>query len=93
MSNEAWALVFMVLVLKIPVVYVCSVVWYAIRAEPEPGVDPHQDTSLWKPWSRQPWSRKPWSNPDGSRPQRGGPHGKRGGSRRARAARRGRVGA
>jgi hypothetical protein len=83
MSNEAWALVFMLLVLKIPVVYVCSVVWYAIKAEPEPGVDPHQDTSLWKPWSK----------PNGSRPRRGGPHGKRGNSRRARAARRGRVGA
>jgi hypothetical protein len=82
MSNEAWALVFMLLVLKIPVVYVCSVVWYAIKAEPEPGVDPHQDTSVWKPWSR----------PD-KPSRRGGPHGKRSDSRRARAARRGRVGA
>ena len=81
MSDEAWALVFMILVLKIPVLYVGAVVWYAIKAEPEPGVDPHQDTSMWRPWSR----------PGGSRPRRGGPHGTRRGARRARAAARGRV--
>ena len=28
------------LILKIPIVYLGLVVWYAIRAEPEPGVDP-----------------------------------------------------
>ena len=31
----------MMLILKIPIVYLGLVVWYAIRAEPEPGVDPH----------------------------------------------------
>jgi hypothetical protein len=31
-----WELVFMLVILKIPVVYLCSVVWWAIRAEPEP---------------------------------------------------------
>jgi hypothetical protein len=30
-----WEAVFMLLVLKIPVVYLCLVVWFAIRAEPE----------------------------------------------------------
>ena len=30
----------MMLILKIPIVYLGLVVWYAIRAEPEPGVDP-----------------------------------------------------
>ena len=29
------------LILKIPLVYLGLVVWYAIRAEPEPGVDPN----------------------------------------------------
>ena len=53
MSNEAWALVIMMLVLKIPIVYLGWVVWYAIKAEPEPGVDPHE-SSAWKPWSRPP---------------------------------------
>ncbi|MDF2751219.1 MAG: hypothetical protein K0T00_2395, partial [Gaiellaceae bacterium] len=31
-----WELVFMLVVLKIPVVYLCAVVWWAIKAEPEP---------------------------------------------------------
>jgi hypothetical protein len=89
MSNEAWALVFMMIALKIPIVYLGWVVWYAIKAEPEPGVDPH-DSSAWKPWSRGPKS--------GSRSPRGphrdrGPHGTRAGARTARAARRDRVGA
>ena len=29
-------LIFMMLLLKIPIVYLCGVVWYAIKAEPEP---------------------------------------------------------
>jgi hypothetical protein len=31
-----WELFFMLVVLKIPVVYLCAVVWWAIRAEPRP---------------------------------------------------------
>jgi hypothetical protein len=31
-----WELFFMLVVLKIPVVYLCAVVWWAIRAEPDP---------------------------------------------------------
>jgi len=31
-----WELVFMLVVLKIPVVYLCWVVWWAVRAEPTP---------------------------------------------------------
>jgi hypothetical protein len=31
-----WELVFMLVILKIPVVYLCVVVWWAIKAEPEP---------------------------------------------------------
>jgi hypothetical protein len=66
MSKGAWELVFMMLILKIPIVYLAAVVWYAIRAEPEPGVDPN-DYSVWRPWHK----------PDGRRPRRGGPHGTR----------------
>ncbi len=29
-----WEIVFMLLILKIPIVYLCVVVWYAIREEP-----------------------------------------------------------
>jgi hypothetical protein len=77
MSSEAWALIFMLLILKIPIVYLGLVVWYAIRAEPEPGVDPHE-YSAWRPWRRT----------DG--PRRDGPHGTRD-SARVRHERRDRV--
>jgi hypothetical protein len=76
MSAEAWELLFMMLVLKIPIVYLGIVVWYAIKAEPEPGVD-EDDFSIWRPWRR----------PTGPRPRRGGPHGTRD-SARVRHARR-----
>ena len=69
----------MMLVLKIPIAYLAFVVWYAIKAEPEPGVDPHQ-YSVWRPWRK----------PDGPRPRRGGPHGSRDARELPRTAR-GRV--
>jgi hypothetical protein len=31
-----WEIVFMLVILKIPVVYLCWVVWWAVRAEPTP---------------------------------------------------------
>ena len=31
-----WELIWMLVILKIPVVYLCTVVWWAIRAEPRP---------------------------------------------------------
>jgi hypothetical protein len=77
MSGQAWGLVFLMLILKIPVVYLGIVVWYACK-EPEPGAGP-DDYSVWRPWR----------TPSGPRPRRGGPHGHRDG--RARAARRDRV--
>jgi hypothetical protein len=40
MSGEAWVeLVFMMLILKLPIVYVCLVVWWAVRAVPEPPLE------------------------------------------------------
>ena len=76
----------MMLILKIPMVYLALVVWYAIRAEPEPGVDPYEH-SVWRPWHK----------PGAPRPRRGGScsstrgsHGSRDTARVARA-RRGRV--
>ncbi len=35
MSNAAWELVFMMLVLKLPILYLARVVWYAVRAKPD----------------------------------------------------------
>jgi hypothetical protein len=79
MSGQAWELVFMMLILKIPVVYLGLVVWYAIKAEPDPGVDP-SEYSVWRPWRK----------PERPRSRRGGPHGTRD-SARVERARRGRV--
>jgi hypothetical protein len=31
-----WELVFMMVILKIPILYLCAVVWWAIKAEPRP---------------------------------------------------------
>jgi hypothetical protein len=76
MSGQAWELVFMMLILKIPIIYLALVVWYAIKAEPEPGVDP-TEYSVWRPWHK----------PGGHRPRRGGPHGTRDSARSSRARR------
>ena len=35
--DSVWEIVFLMVILKIPIVYLCCVVYYAIRAEPKPG--------------------------------------------------------
>lgn len=35
--DSIWEIVFLMVILKIPIVYLCSVVYYAIKAEPKPG--------------------------------------------------------
>jgi hypothetical protein len=74
-----WELIFMMLVLKIPLVYLCWVVWWAIKAEPDVGTQGGSEGIDWKPWRR----------PTGPRPRRGSPHG--GPARKAERARRDRV--
>ncbi|HET8528295.1 MAG TPA: hypothetical protein VFL60_05240 [Gaiellaceae bacterium] len=34
--DSVWEIVFLMVILKIPIIYLCSVVWYAIKAEPRP---------------------------------------------------------
>jgi hypothetical protein len=60
-----WELIFMLVILKIPVIYLAWVVWWAIKAEPEVGSEGDSTGIEWKPWRR----------PSGPRPHRGGPHG------------------
>ena len=76
MSATAWEFLFMMLALKIPIVYLGFVVWYAIKAEPEPGID-QEEYSIWRPWRRS----------QGPRPRRGGPHGTRDRARTSHARR------
>jgi len=76
-----WELIFMMLVLKIPIAYLCWIVWWAIKAEPEVGTEGGNEGLAWQPWRPQ----------RGPRPRRGGPHGSR--ARPAARSRRARVGA
>jgi hypothetical protein len=66
-----WELVFMLVILKIPVVYLCAVVWYAIRAEPELESGGATEENAPRPW--RPWHS--WRSTHRPRPRRGGPHG------------------
>jgi hypothetical protein len=79
--SRMWELIFFMLVLKIPLVYLCWVVWWAIKAVPEVGEEGGTEGLNWKPWQR----------PAGPRPRRGSPHGTRSG--RAFRKRRGKVAA
>jgi hypothetical protein len=45
MSRTVWEAIFLLLILKIPIVYLCWVVWYAIRAEPKPPPEPALKTA------------------------------------------------
>jgi hypothetical protein len=67
MRMALWELFFMLVVLKIPVVYLCVVVWWAIKAEPRP-LEGAARPVLPEP-APTPWQR---GSPRRRRP---GPHG------------------
>ena len=55
--------VFMMFILKLPVIYVCWLVWWAVRAEPRP----LEGAAVTADDEPSPWRRSP------CRPPRGGP--------------------
>ena len=74
---SAWEAIFMLLVLKIPMIYLAIVVWWAVRAEPEIA-DGGDDVGVltpvapcgWTDWQRR-RARRPGrvpARPRGSRP-------------------------
>jgi hypothetical protein len=71
-----WELIWMLIILKIPVIYLCCVVWWAIRAEPEP-LEPALRPAELEPEHRPGWRfsrlrpRRPGRGPHGA-PARGG---------------------
>jgi hypothetical protein len=72
MSRDAWALIFLMLIMKIPIVYLCAVVWYAIKAEPRPPegaarLAPPPDPAL----NGSAWRRSHRPQPFRGGPQRG----------------------
>lgn len=77
-----WELIWMLVILKIPVVYLCLVVWWAIKAEPVP-LEP-----ALLPVSAEPDPKPGWrfSRLRPRRPGRG-PHGRRGAGRQVARAR------
>ena len=63
-----WELIFLMVILKIPIAYLCWVVYWAIKAEPKPPLEPALKTAPVQPEPR-PRPGRP------SRRPRGGPHG------------------
>jgi hypothetical protein len=73
-GSVVWEAIFLLAVLKIPVIYVCCVAWWAIRAEPRPfdGLEPA--AVLAPPESDPRPGTRLWRRP--RRPRAGGPHGR-----------------
>jgi hypothetical protein len=63
-----WEFVFMMVILKIPIVYLCLVVYWAVKAEPEPLEPAQLPVEARGPDPRPPWQPRPHQ----ARP---GPHG------------------
>jgi hypothetical protein len=64
-----WEIVFMLVILKIPIVYLCLVVWWAVRSEPKP----LEGAALPAALPEDPSGRSRRFRP--VRPPRRGPHG------------------
>ena len=66
LSVSAWEAIFLLVVLKIPMIYLAVVVWWAIRAEPLPGDGGEPSRAVvpltpcgWNDWRRRRMSRPP----------------------------------
>jgi len=74
-ARMVWEIVFLLLILKIPMLYLCGVIWWAIRAEPAPP-DPLEPALVRNPVEPEPrpgWRfRRTKRRP--AEPRRG-PHG------------------
>jgi hypothetical protein len=77
-SDGWWELIFLMFLMKIPIVYLCAVVWWAVKAEPRPEegaalraeVDPEPPSPFYSRFRARP--RRPRNGPHGSpvrRPQ------------------------
>jgi hypothetical protein len=69
-----WELVFMLVILKIPVVYMCAVVWWAVRAVPRPPEGAARLVPVTAPAPACDWARRRARRlRDGRPPRRGSP--------------------
>jgi hypothetical protein len=71
----AWELIFMLLLLKIPLFYLCAVVWYAVKAEPIVDDAPGDLTAVREPRlpGPRPFGRSRRVRPTGPARRPGGP--------------------
>jgi hypothetical protein len=53
-----WEFVFMMVILKIPIVYLCLVVYWAVKSEPKPPEPALLRASIDGPEPRAPWARR-----------------------------------
>ena len=65
-----WELIFLMLIMKIPIVYLCAVVWYAIKAEPRPPEGAARLVSPPDPVPHPSWRRSRRPEPFRGGPQR-----------------------
>jgi hypothetical protein len=70
-STSVWEAIFMLVVLKIPMIYLLVVVWYAVRAEPEPAVGGGDESGVLAPLTPCDWNdwKRRRSRPYGFRPR------------------------
>jgi hypothetical protein len=69
--DSVWEIVFLMVILKIPIIYLCTVVYYAIKAEPRPEagagvtaqIDPEDDGGDWRRRRERIRPRRPHGGP------------------------------
>jgi hypothetical protein len=77
MHHGVWELVFLMVILKIPILYLCGVVYYAIKAEPRPGegagvtarIGPEADRGSGRPLHRRRFVPRPHGGPTRTYPR------------------------
>jgi hypothetical protein len=68
MSGDWWAFIFLMLIMKVPIVYLGAVIWWAVQ-EPKPADGAAKLAEVPEPWHpRRPWRLR-------LRARRPGPHG------------------
>jgi hypothetical protein len=77
MHHGVWELVFLMVILKIPIVYLCGVIWYAIKAKPVPGagagvtarLGPEPEPDGWTRLRPRGFGRRPHGGPTRTYPR------------------------
>lgn len=75
MSVSVWEAIFMLVVLKIPMIYLATVVWWAVRAEPQVAGGEEEEVGVLAPLHPCGWND--WKRRRPRRPGRGPVPGRR----------------